>query len=153
LEPCYRRASDKAVGCCFEVPKIFWQFFFEVCRIYFLQFIQYTYKVGKFCIFVFTIYSSGLQFHPWIGLLPQEKSPTAGLELTTFRSVCHMQICGSFCVASAQINILTLFQTWSASSLAGHLFHAILRRKKGCQIVWFSFQTKIPNLGKFWRAF
>jgi hypothetical protein len=23
LEPCYRRASDKAVGCCFEVPKIF----------------------------------------------------------------------------------------------------------------------------------
>jgi hypothetical protein len=29
-------------------------------------------------------YFSGLQFHPWIDLVPQEKSPTAGLELATF---------------------------------------------------------------------
>jgi hypothetical protein len=42
------------------------------------------------------IYFSGLQFHPWIDILPQEKSPTVGLELTTFRSICHMQICDSF---------------------------------------------------------
>jgi hypothetical protein len=44
-------------------------------RIYFHQSIQYSYKVGKYCIYSSSpervgIFFSGLQFHPWIDLLP-----------------------------------------------------------------------------------
>jgi hypothetical protein len=61
-------------------------------RIYFHLSIQYSYKVGKYCKNSSStervgIYFSGLQFHPWIDLLPQEKSRTAGHELTPFRSI------------------------------------------------------------------
>jgi hypothetical protein len=49
-------------------------------RIYFHQSIQYSYKVCKYCIHSSSpervgIYFSGLQFHPWIDLLP-----TTGLD-------------------------------------------------------------------------
>jgi hypothetical protein len=69
----------------------------------------YSYKVGKYCIDSSSservgIYFSGLRSPPWVDLLPQEKYPTAGLELTTFRSIRHMQICDSFCIAAAYIS-------------------------------------------------
>jgi hypothetical protein len=77
----------------------------QVQCIRFHQSIQYSYKVVKYCIKSSSpervgIYFSSLQFHPWIDLLPQEKSPTAGLELPTLRSICHFQICYTFCVIS-----------------------------------------------------
>jgi hypothetical protein len=80
----------------------------EDLHTYFHQSIQYSYKVGKYCIKSSSperlgIYFSGLQFHPCNDLLPQEKSPTAGLKLTTFRSICHMQICDYICVAAASV--------------------------------------------------
>jgi hypothetical protein len=123
-----------------KMPSTFWRLTYIYIYIYFLKFaspegriyfrqsIQYSLKVGKYCRISSSpervgIYFSGLQFHPWIDLLPQEKSPTAGLELTTFRSICHMQICDSFCIAAASVNrffevaCYTRVQTPSSRSL------------------------------------